>query len=82
VSLLLKSSLTGTKIISNYYNDFASLHHSDYDHNDPNAVPDTCQNKELAAPQSLELPSGKDKLKIVWTYTVKWEVIVQNPFRY
>lgn len=33
-----------------------------------------CQHKDIIKYQSLTLPPGKDKAKIVWSYSVKWEV--------
>lgn len=63
---------TGVRIIAFEVEPY-SLKHTDIDPSNPDSVPETCQSKELAAPQPLELPAGKDKLKITWTYSVKWE---------
>jgi len=47
-----------------------SIEHTNYA---PGEIPSTCTHRETAPYQALQIPNGKESLRIVWTYSVKWE---------
>jgi len=64
----------GKRIVGFEVSEHSIQHPTNFDES-KGEVPSTClaANRDNAASQALEIPSGKDKLTIVWTYSITWE---------